>query len=121
MKRDTAKILIVDDDRKNGEFLEQQLSREGCKALWYRDPRQALRRFRPNAFQVGILDLKMPQMDGVDLFKRLREKDPNIGLIILTGYPSVDTALATLKTGAYDYVKKPYKFEELRKVVYRVL
>ena len=116
-----ARILIVDDDRENGQFLEQQLSAKGCKAVWFDDPRKALQTVRRGAFQVGILDLKMPHMNGVELFKRLREKDPDLGMIILTGYPSVDTALATLKTGAYDYVRKPYKWEELNKIVHRVL
>ena len=72
-------------------------------------------------FQVGILDLKMPHMSGVELFQKLREKDKDIGLIILTGYPSVDTALATLKTGAYDYLKKPYKIDDLKSIVYELL
>ena len=120
-QRELARILIVDDDRQNGEFVQEQLSTHGCKAVWYSNPRQALRRFRRNRYQVGILDLKMPQMSGVELFQRLREKDPDIGLIILTGYPSVDSALATLKTGAYDYLKKPCKMEDLKKIVHRLL
>ena len=70
---------------------------------------------------MGILDLKMPRMNGVELFQKLRQKDAEIGLIILTGYPTVDTVLATLKTGAYDYMKKPYKIEALKKVVTRLL
>jgi len=121
MQHETARILVVDDDKENGEFLQEKLSGDECKATWYRDPRQALERVRRGAFHVGILDLKMPHMDGVELFNRIREKDPEIGLIILTGYPSVDTALATLKTGAYDYVKKPFKLEDIKKIVNRVL
>lgn len=121
MKNDAAKILVVDDDRKNGEFLQEQLSSDGCKVIWYADPRRALEQVRRGAFQVGILDLKMPHMDGVELYHKLREKDRDIGLIILTGYPSVDTALATLKTGAYDYLKKPYKITDLKTIVYRLL
>jgi DNA-binding NtrC family response regulator len=121
MDRDPARILIVDDDRENGEFLQEQLSNSGCKAKWDKDPRQALQQFRRNHYQIGILDLKMPMMNGVELFQKLREKDPEIGLIILTGYPSVDSALATLKTGAYDYVRKPYKIDDLKKIVNRLL
>jgi DNA-binding NtrC family response regulator len=121
MAYSAARILIVDDDPENGKFLEELLSTDGCKAVWFRDPRQALRRFRRGRYHVGILDLKMPHLNGVELFRQLRQKDPEIGIIILTGYPSVDSALATLKTGAYDYVKKPYKSEELKKIVYRLL
>ncbi len=121
MGHDTASILIVDDDRDNGRFLEEQLSNSSSKAKWYRDPREALKQFRRKQFQVGILDLKMPQMSGVELFHKLREKDPEIGLIILTGYPSIDSALATLRTGAYDYLKKPYRIEDLKTIVHRLL
>lgn len=116
-----AQILIVDDDADNGKFLEECLSVNGCRAVWFKDPRVALQRFRRGAYQVGILDLKMPRMNGVELFQHLRAKDSDIGLIILTGYPTVDTALATLKTGAYDYVKKPFKIDHLKKVVTRLL
>lgn len=121
MNREAARILIVDDDADNGRFLQEQLSDGLCKAVWFRDPRKALRQFRRGAYPVGILDLKMPHMSGVELFKLLREKDPEIGLIILTAYPSVDTALTTLKTGAYDYLKKPYKIDELKRIVGRLL
>src|SRR4051812_13720675 len=121
MKRETARILIVDDDKENGTFLQEELSGPVCKAVWHRDPRQALKYIRKGAFHVGILDLKMPHMDGVELFKHIREKDPEIGLIILTGHPSVDSALATLKTGAYDYVRKPFRLDDIKKLVNRVL
>ena len=122
MVHDQAQILIVDDDPENGKFLEENLSAtKGCKAVWFRDPRKALEQFRRHRYHVGILDLKMPHMSGVELFQQLREKDPEIGLVILTGYPSVDTALATLKTGAYDYLKKPCKIDDLKKTVQRIL
>lgn len=120
MRRNTAQILVVDDDRENGLFLQEHLSSATAKAVWFSDPRQALD-LRRGSYQVGILDLKMPRMSGVELFQKIREKDPDIGLIILTGYPSVDSALATLKTGAYDYMKKPFKIEELKAIVNRLL
>jgi DNA-binding response OmpR family regulator len=121
VRRDISKILIVDDDAENGRFLEEELANPFCRATWFQDPREALRHFRRGRYNVGILDLKMPHMDGVELFRTLREKDSEIGLIILTGYPTVDSALATLKTGAYDYVKKPYRIEELEAIVRRLL
>ena len=121
MKQEKARILVVDDDRENGLFLQHQLSNGGCQVVWHSDPRKALKQVRRGAFQVGILDLKMPHMGGVELFNKIREKDSDIGLIILTGYPSVDTALATLKTGAYDYLKKPYKIEDLKRIVHKLM
>lgn len=118
---DRARILVVDDDSENGEFLKDQLSGDGCQAVWFKDPRAALRATRRNRFQLAILDLKMPHIDGVELSRRLREKDPDIGLIILTGYPTIESVLATMKSGAYDYVKKPYSIDDLRKTIKRLL
>lgn len=121
MTNKSPRILIVDDDDKNGEFLQEQLTDGGCLARWYRDPKEALKQFHKSQYQVGILDIKMPRMSGVELFHHLREKDPDIGLIILTAFPSVDSALTTLKTGAYDYVKKPFRIEDLKMIVHRLL
>jgi DNA-binding NtrC family response regulator len=119
--REPARILVVDDDRENGTFLKEQLGGEDCNVVWFADPREALRLFRRGIYHVAILDLKMPRMSGVDLYKALREKDPDIGLIIQTAYPSVDSALATLKSGAYDYLRKPFKIVDLRNIVHRLL
>jgi DNA-binding NtrC family response regulator len=121
MLNDSPRILVVDDDQENGEFLQEQLAEKGIQVNWFKDPRAALQQARRNRYQVGILDLKMPGMDGIELFNKLRDKDPEIGLIILTGYPSVDSVLVTLKTGAYDYMKKPYDLTALKRVVYRLL
>jgi DNA-binding NtrC family response regulator len=118
---ESARIMIVDDDHENGQFLQDKLTFNGCKAQWFPDPRKALAQFRKGQYQVGILDLKMPHMSGVELFQHLREKDPEIGVIILTGFPSVDTALTAMKTGAYDYLKKPYKMDDLQPIVQRLL
>lgn len=121
MERNLADILIVDDDKENGLFLEEQLTHKTSRAKWFGDPREALRQFQKDQYHVGILDLKMPHISGLELFHKLREKDPNIGLIILTGYPSIDSALATLRTGAYDYLKKPYQIQDLKLIVHRLL
>lgn len=121
MRTDSAKVLVVDDDRENGELIQEQLSGPTCHVTWFKNPQLALQQFRKGAYQVGILDLRMPHMNGVDLFEKLREKDPDIGIIMLTAYPSVDSVLKTLKTGAYDYLKKPYQMDELQAVVRRLL
>lgn len=121
MAHESVRILIVDDDPDHGKFLVEEFTQGLCKAVFFRDPRAAISQFRKKQYQVAILDLKMPSMSGVELFQSLRAKDPDIGLIILTGYPSVDSALATLKTGAYDYLKKPYKIADLKTIVYRLL
>lgn len=121
MNFETARLLIVDGDPENGRFLQRELTHDKAKAVWCQDPRQALRQLRKGFYHVCILELKLPRMSGVELFEKIREKDPDLGLIILTAYPSVDTVLKTLKTGAFDYVKKPYKIEDLKTVVSRLL
>ena len=71
MKTKSASILVVDDDRENGRFLQEQLSQNGCKVIWHSDPRKALQQARKGSFQIGILDLKMPHMNGVELYHKL--------------------------------------------------
>jgi len=117
-----AQILIVDDDRENGKFLQEELTQKGyARAAWFGDPMQALKSFRKMHYDIGILDLKLPRMSGVDLLRELRRLKPELGAIVLTGYPSVDTALATMKTGAFDYVKKPFDITHLRGVIKNLL
>jgi DNA-binding NtrC family response regulator len=121
MDQNIVRMMLVDDDKENGTFLEEFFSKDPYRITWWRDPRVALQQFRRGRFQVAILDYKMPGMTGLDLFRELREKDPDLGVIMVTGYPNVDNALEAIKTGIYDYVKKPYKVEDLKIVVNRLL
>ena len=112
-----SKILVIDDDKSLCENLEKILNYEGYAVKYALDGPSGLRRIRAENFHLVILDLKMPGMDGVEVSNRIKKLNSKIGIIILTAYPSVDTAIATLKNSANDYIVKPFKNEELIKTV----
>lgn len=115
-----GKILIVDDEADITSVLSDVLSDRGyitCKA---NNGAQALATFKTDsAIDLVITDLKMPEMDGLELLGNLKKVSPEAMVVMMTGYATVETAVEALKTGAYDYILKPFKVSELLKVVDR--
>ena len=89
--------------------------------LWATDPHDALERVRRDPVDLAILDMRMPQMSGFELMRRLREHTPELPVIIMTAFGSIDTAVEAISSGAVDYVSKPMNVEEIRAAVHRVL
>src|SRR5690606_15456425 len=83
--------------------------------------REALEAVQQESFDLALLDIKMPGMDGMELQNRLREADPELTVIIMTGYSSVETAVQALKRGAYDYITKPVDPDELLHLVAKAI
>lgn len=108
------KILIVDDERDMREFLEIMLRKEGYEARAMENARLALEYCARNPVDLVISDIRMPGMDGVDFLKALKELDPDILVIMITAYASVDTAIEAMKCGAYDYFTKPFNIDEIK-------
>lgn len=100
-------ILIVDDERVVRESLEQWFSDEDYDVTVAASGKEALAALARQRYDLALLDIKMPGMDGMELQHRLREADPDLPVIIMTGYASVETAVQALKQGAYDYITKP--------------
>ncbi len=101
-------ILIVDDEPVVRESLEQWFADEGFQVQVVGNGREALQRAASHGpFDVALLDIRMPGMDGMELQAKLHEADPELAIIIMTGYASVETAVEALKAGAYDYITKP--------------
>ena len=100
-------ILIVDDEPVVRESLEQWFADEGYRIVVAPGGKEALQSVARARFDVALLDIRMPGMDGMELQARLREADPDLAVIIMTGYASVETAVEALKNGAYDYITKP--------------
>lgn len=117
MKMKKIKILVINDDKAFCESLKELLTEEGYLVKYALNGPRALRCLRSERFHLGILDLKMPRMPGNEVLKRIRAIDPKMGIIILTAYPSVDTAVETLKNEAIDYLTKPIKVEDLRRAI----
>ena len=115
------RILVVDDEEDIREVLSQGLSKFGYRVAIAESAEAALGIFKPGFFDVVITDLKMPKMDGLDLIRIIRKKDPGVAFFVITGYPSLESAVETLSQGVYDYIIKPFHLGEIRIRIHRVL
>jgi len=114
-------ILIVDDEPAVRGSLEEWFREDGFTVDTAEDGEAALRAMDKRPFDIVLLDLKMPGMDGIEVQKRVREIDPGATIIILTAYASVETAVRALKLGAYDYITKPVDPDDLSNLVTNAL
>ncbi len=108
-----ASILIVDDLSSIHEMLEAVIEPTGHKCVFAQDGEKALSLYKSSSFDVVLADISMQPMDGITLLKQLKTYDPRSVVIMMTGYASTDTAIKALKYGAFDYIKKPFKVDEL--------
>ena len=100
-------ILTVDDDDEFRRVVARRFQRRGYEVAHTGSPSEALAMAEQKHFDVAILDIAMPEMDGVQLLERLRQIDPDIQTIMLTGQGTIETAIRAMKLGAYDYLTKP--------------
>ncbi len=117
----STRILIVDDEAGMREFLRIFLEREGFQVESAQDGQEALRAAKKTSFDLIISDLKMPRMDGVSLLQGLCKFQPEVPVILMTAYASADSAIEAMKLGAYDYLTKPFRVEEIKQVIARAL
>lgn len=110
-------ILIVDDDTSLLRVMEHHLIEAGYAVKTARDGTQGLEVHRETPSSVIFTDLKMPQMDGITFIKAIRESDPHVSIIVITGFPTIDNAVAAMKAGALDFIQKPLEKEHLLAVV----
>lgn len=113
MRDRIIQILVLDDDNDTIEILQHLLSGKGYRVKTASSSEQGMTMLSQNTFHVLILDLRLPGMDGIEVLKRIRDRDRDLGIIILTGYPSVESAVASLKGGVSDYVQKPIDSQKL--------
>ncbi|MDC0710588.1 response regulator [Stigmatella sp. ncwal1] len=114
-----ASVLVIDDEPGIRDMLSFELSQEGFDVETAENGMAAVETLRRRKFDLAITDLKMPGMDGVATVEALRALDPDIEVIVATGYASVETAVACMKHGAYDYIQKPYDVAELKLLLER--
>lgn len=115
------KILIVDDELSVRKSLGEWFREDGFQVEIAADGNEALRKMEVGPFDIMVIDLKMPGMDGISLQKRVREIDKDVAIIILTAYASVESAVEALKMGAFDYVTKPVDPDDLSHLVRNIL
>lgn len=112
-----GRILIVDDELVVRDSLGKWFTSEGYTAQPVASAREALETIQQKEFDIALIDIKMPGMDGMELQARLKEADPELTVVMMTGYASVETAVQALKRGAYDYITKPVDPDELSHLV----
>lgn len=117
----TAKFLVIHDDGVELRALCDSLREEGFTTSCHDKPARALIALREEPFDIMLTDLRMPEVDGITLLRQAREIDPDLGVIVLTGYATVPTAVESMQLGAVDYVKKPVTLAALLPAVQRCL
>jgi len=113
-------ILIVDDERDICDFLSDFLRQEGHEVNTLCDPTKALDDIKHNAYHLIILDIMMPKLSGMDLLGQIRSFDEDVSIVILTGYPSVETAADSIGYGVSAYLKKPFSIDDLRAILFKI-
>jgi two-component system, NtrC family, response regulator HydG len=116
-----GKLLIVDDELSVRDSLGKWFREEGYEIGTAESAGEALTRIAENKWDLALLDIKMRGTDGIELQRRLHELDPDLIVVIMTGYASVETAVTALKNGAYDYVSKPLDPDEIAHLVKKAL
>ena len=115
------RILVVDDSPQTLEVLQRNLASEGYRVFTASSVSEAIRVLETTAVELVITDLKMPKVSGIDLVRHVRENHKDTEVMTITGYPSIEGAVKAIKTGAEEYLTKPFTDEELFAAVRRTL
>ncbi len=115
------RVLIVDDERDMAESCAFFLTRAGYEAVTAFSGEEAVARLARESFALVITDLRMPRLSGLDLIERVREVDPDVEVLVITGFPEVDTAVAAMRQGVLDYIAKPFTEQVLLERVEKAL
>jgi DNA-binding NtrC family response regulator len=115
-----AHILVIDDDAVACEFLQEALSLEGYEVKAYTSAKEALKQDL-SRYDLLMSDIRMPEMDGLQFLDQVRKKWPNLPVILMTAYGSLETTMEAISLGAWDYISKPFSPEDCRAIVKKVL
>ena len=109
-----ASILVVDDEHGIREFLQIMLEREGYEVSCAADGKEAIDSFRKGKYDVVLADIRMPKVDGFEVMNRIKEISPETSVIMITAFASFESAVKSMKEGAYDYIAKPFNVDEIK-------
>ena len=109
----TVRVLVADDERNLRELIVRELARKGLEVDGVADGAAALERLAETPYDVVILDMRMPKKEGIEVLRELQAFPEQPQVIVVTGFQEVSTAVEAMKLGAYDYLTKPMKIEEL--------
>jgi len=118
--RHHIKVLVVDDDSQVCKTVGKILQQNNYQAQTYTQARQALQAVRKTPFDIGLIDLKMPDVNGVELVEKIKGEDNRVATVVMTAYPDVQSAAEAMRLGARDYITKPFTEEQLIKSIERI-
>lgn len=116
-----TRILVIEDDETIRETVSEVLAQWGFEVEAAADGATGLKRARSRNFELILLDLRLPDMNGLDVLRAVRQDDDNTVVVVMTAYPEVRTAVSAVKAGAYDYLNKPFDLDDLKDLVARAL
>lgn len=116
-QRNALRVLVVDDDADVAGLLKDVLEANGCEPTTVTDPSQAMEELRRGDYHIVVLDVMMPVLSGMDLLADIRTQDRDVAVILLTGHPSLETAMQSIEHEVSAYLKKPFDIDELRRVL----
>lgn len=110
-------VLVLDDEPIVGKRLQPALAKVGCDVEVFEAPAPALDRLTQKAFDIVVTDIRMDDIDGIEVLERVMERSPETRVIMITGYATVEVAREAMAKGAFDFIAKPFKPQELRDVI----
>jgi DNA-binding NtrC family response regulator len=113
------KVLLLDDEPIVGKRLKPALTKIGCEVEVFEDSRKALERIDQTDFDIVITDIRMDEVDGIEILEHVHQTSPRTKVIIITGYAMMSLAKKAMEKGAFDFIAKPFKPDDLRRVVAR--
>jgi DNA-binding NtrC family response regulator len=110
-------ILLLDDEPIVGKRLKPALAKIGCNVEVFEDPRQALDRIHQKTFDIVVTDIRMEEIDGLEILEHVLRKSPRTKVVMITGYAMMAVAREAMEKGAFDFISKPFTPDDLRKVI----
>lgn len=111
------KLLLLDDEPIVGKRLKPALAKIGCEVEVFEDPKEALKRIEEQEFDIVVTDIRMQDVDGIEVLERVGKKSSRTKVIMITGYAMMETAREAMDKGAFDFIAKPFEPDELRAIV----
>ena len=115
------RIMVVDDENIVGKRLKPALEKTGDIVETFEDPSKALERFDQQPFDIVVTDVRMDEIDGIEVLERILAKSDKTKVIIITGYATVEVAREAMTKGAFDFIAKPFKPNDLRSIINRAV
>jgi DNA-binding NtrC family response regulator len=116
---DKLQILILDDEPIVGKRLGSALTKMGGEVEVYQDPHKVLERIQEKTFDIVVTDIRMEDIDGIEILERVKSRSDHTKVIMITGYATVEVAREALGKGAFDFIAKPFKPNDLREIIFR--